>query len=48
MKGLVWMACAAMAALVAVADTVWLDEPGVWERMSGGHGRSRPAPKGSR
>ena len=24
----------------AHADTVWLDEPGVWDRMSGGHGRS--------
>ena len=40
MKSMAWMACAAMAALLAVADTVWLDEPGVWERMSGGHGRS--------
>ena len=40
MKSLGWMGCTAIAALVAVADTVWLDEPGVWERMSGGHGRS--------
>ena len=22
-------------------ETVWLDESGLWERMSGGHGRSR-------
>ena len=29
MKSMAWMACAAMAALLAVADTVWLDEPGV-------------------
>ena len=46
MKSLVWMACVAMAAHAAVADTVWLDEPGVWERMSGGHGRSRPCTNG--
>ena len=35
------IACAAtMMAAAAAADTVWLDEPGIWERMSGGHGRS--------
>ena len=28
------------AVAAAFADTVWLDEPGIWERMSGGHGRS--------
>ena len=28
-------------------ETVWLDEPGVWERMSGGHGRSRVCTNGN-
>ena len=27
------------AALSAAADTVWLDESGVWDRMSAGHGK---------
>lgn len=33
-------AVAAAASCALHADTVWLDEQGVWDRMSGGHGRS--------
>ena len=40
MFGLSAALCAAMCVLSAKADTVWLDEPGIWDRMSGGHGRS--------
>ena len=33
---------AALACLAACADTVWLDEAGIWDRMSAGHGKSGP------
>ncbi len=40
------LAALMLAAFSASADIVWLDEPGVWDRMSAGHGISQACTNG--